>query len=137
MCDAVIHALEKGPLDPDGLRAAVGKAVRNLGDEGKKKGLTTRFPWLSASGKTAGDIRRVPVAGRLDQQRYKYTLWRPNPLRNFKLYPHEASLHRARAAVLCVDRTRPHRRVSMVLRAGCEGGEGRPGTFEAGADCGG
>ena len=23
--------------------------------------------------------------GRLDQQRYKYTLWRPNPLRNFKL----------------------------------------------------
>jgi hypothetical protein len=33
----------------------------------------------------SGDIRRIPINGRLDQQRYKYTIWRPNPLRGFKL----------------------------------------------------
>jgi hypothetical protein len=27
-----------------------------------------------------GEIRRVPTNGRLDQQRYDYALWRPNPL---------------------------------------------------------
>jgi hypothetical protein len=27
-----------------------------------------------------GEIRRVPTNGRLDQQRYKYALWKPNPL---------------------------------------------------------
>src|SRR5271163_1508290 len=44
LCDAVVSALEKGPLDPDGLRDATGKAVRNLGPEGKKKGLSTTLP---------------------------------------------------------------------------------------------
>ena len=32
-----------------------------------------------------GEIRRVPVNGRLDQQRYRYTMWRPNPLSTFHL----------------------------------------------------
>ena len=32
-----------------------------------------------------GDIRRVPVNGRLDQQRYAYTPWKPNPLSTFAL----------------------------------------------------
>ena len=31
LCDAVLAGLEKAPLDPDGLREATGKAVRNLG----------------------------------------------------------------------------------------------------------
>jgi Winged helix DNA-binding domain len=96
LCDAVIHALEKGPLDPDGLRETTGKAVRNLGDEGKKKGLTTTLPVALGKLQTAGDIRRVPVNGRLDQQRYKYTLWRPNPLRNFKLSTEQAYTELAR-----------------------------------------
>jgi len=38
LCDAVVRALEKGPLDPDGIRQATGKASRSLGDDGKKKG---------------------------------------------------------------------------------------------------
>jgi hypothetical protein len=96
LCDAVIHALEKGPLDPDGLREAVGKAVRNLGAEGQKKGLTTTLPVALGKLQTSGDIRRIPVNGRLDQQRYKYTLWRPNPLRNFKLSTEEAYAELAR-----------------------------------------
>ena len=96
LCDAVLHALEKEPLDPDGLREAIGKAVRNLGAEGKKKGLTTTLPVALGKLQVAGDIRRVPVNGRLDQQRYKYTLWRPNPLRNFKLSTEEAYTELAR-----------------------------------------
>ena len=96
LCDAVLHALEKEPLDPDGLREATGKAVRNLGAEGKKKGLTTTLPVALGKLQVAGDIRRIPVNGRLDQQRYKYTLWRPNPLRNFKLSTEEAYTELAR-----------------------------------------
>ncbi|MGD0301823.1 MAG: crosslink repair DNA glycosylase YcaQ family protein [Bryobacteraceae bacterium] len=96
LCDAVLHALEKGPLDPDGLREATGKAVRNLGAEGKKKGLTTTLPVALGKLQTMGDIRRIPVNGRLDQQRYRYTLWRSNPLRNFKLSTEEAYTELAR-----------------------------------------
>jgi len=32
-----------------------------------------------------GEIRRVPVDGRLDQQRYRYAPWSDNPLGDFKL----------------------------------------------------
>ena len=60
LCDAVVSALEKGPLDPDGLREVTGKAVRNLGAEGKKKGLTTTLPVALEQLQASGDIRRVP-----------------------------------------------------------------------------
>ncbi len=93
---SVVAALEKGPLDPDGLREATGKAVRNLGEEGKKKGLTTTLPVALGRLQTEGEIRRIPVNGRLDQQRYKYTLWRPNPLRGYELSAEEAHQELAR-----------------------------------------
>ncbi len=96
LCDAVVSALEKGPLDPDGLREVTGKAVRNLGAEGKKKGLTTTLPVALEQLQASGDIRRVPVNGRFDQQRYQYALWRPNPLRGFKLSPEEVYTELAR-----------------------------------------
>jgi Winged helix DNA-binding domain len=85
LCGAVIAALAKEPLDPEGLREATGRAVRNLGLEGQKKGLTTTLPVALGRLQASGDIRRIPINGRLDQQRYKYTIWRPNPLRGFKL----------------------------------------------------
>jgi hypothetical protein len=96
LCEAVVKALEEGPLDPDGIRAATGKAVRNLGAEGQKKGLTTTLPVALGKLQAHGEIRRIPVNGRLDQQRYKYTLWRPNPLRGFKLSSEEAYMELAR-----------------------------------------
>lgn len=34
---------------------------------------------------TAGKVRRIPVSGRLDQQRYRYARWSPNPLAGYKL----------------------------------------------------
>jgi hypothetical protein len=93
---AVIAALAREPLDPEGLREATGRAARNLGAAGQKKGLTTTLPVALGRLQASGDIRRIPINGRLDQQRYKYTLWRPNPLRNFKLPQEEAFTQLAR-----------------------------------------
>jgi hypothetical protein len=85
LCDAVVKALEKagGPLDPDAIRDATGKASRSLGEEGKKKGVTTTLPLALGLLQARGEIRRVPVNGRLDQQRYAYVRWTPNPLASF------------------------------------------------------
>jgi hypothetical protein len=83
LCDGIVMALSKGPLDPDGIREATGKASRNLGEEGKKKGLTTTLPLALGRLQTEGKIRRVPTNGRLDQQRYKYMNWSPNPLAKY------------------------------------------------------
>jgi hypothetical protein len=96
LCDAVTAALEKGPLGTEELREATGKATRNLGEEGKKKGVSTTLPLALGKLQESGDIRRVPSNGRFDQQRYQYSLWRPNPLRGFKLSPEEVHAELAR-----------------------------------------
>ena len=84
LCSAVLQALESKPLEPHELRLATGEAARNLGEEGKKKGLTTTLPVALGILQMRGEIRRVPTNGRLDQQRYRYSLWRPNPLAKVK-----------------------------------------------------
>lgn len=86
----VVAALRKGPLPPEALKEALGSAVRNLGEEGKKKGVTTTLPLALGYLQTSGEIRRVPSNGRLDTQRYLYTLWEPNPLSGFPLSREEA-----------------------------------------------
>ncbi len=96
LCAGVIDALAKAPLDPDELRQRLGGLVRNLGEEGKKKGLTTTLPAALGRLQEEGEIRRVPVDGRLDRQRYRYTLWRPNPLAKFKLSREEVQVELAR-----------------------------------------
>jgi hypothetical protein len=85
LCQAVVTALKHEPLDPGQIRDAVGPAARNLGEEGKKKGMITTLPVALGRLQAEGEIRRVPVNGRLDQQRYKYVRWSPNPLAKFKL----------------------------------------------------
>jgi hypothetical protein len=77
---AVADALASGPLDPDGLKQILGAKVRNLGEAGKKKGVTTTLPLALGSLQSLGLIRRIPTNGRLDQQRYRYALWQSNPL---------------------------------------------------------
>ena len=57
LCDAVGKAVGKVPLGPDAIRGAVGSAARSLGEEGKKKGVSTT------------------LHGRLDRQRYLYVAW--------------------------------------------------------------
>jgi hypothetical protein len=71
---AVLAALATGPLEPAALKAAVGDAVRSLGPEGKKRGLTTTLPLALGALQATGAIRRVPINGRLDQQRYRYAI---------------------------------------------------------------
>ncbi len=93
---AVLAALEGGPLDPGALRNAVGGAARSLGEEGKKKGLATTLPLALGRLQSSGDIRRVPMNGRLDQQRYRYARWSPNPLSGFQLSLDEAYVELAR-----------------------------------------
>ena len=64
-----------GPLDPKQLKERLGDAVRSLGEEGKKKGASTTLPTVLGLLQADGRIRRVPVNGRLDVQRYAYTAW--------------------------------------------------------------
>ncbi|MDP8981926.1 MAG: winged helix DNA-binding domain-containing protein [Acidobacteriota bacterium] len=96
LCAAVLAALKKGPLEPEALREATGGASRNLGEAGKKKGVTTTLPLALGQLQLTGAIRRVPVNGRLDQQRYRYALWSPNPLAKYKLSTEEANVELAR-----------------------------------------
>ena len=84
LCDAVLAALGREPLDPDAIRQATGTASRSLGEAGKKKGLTTTLPLALGRLQGRGEIRRVPVNGRLDQQRYRYAVWKPSPLARYK-----------------------------------------------------
>jgi hypothetical protein len=80
LCEVVIDVLSKGALLPDELTQASGGAVRSLGAEGTKKGLSSTLPLALGRLQAAGEIRRIPVNGRLDQQRYRYARWQPNPL---------------------------------------------------------
>ncbi|MER7845356.1 crosslink repair DNA glycosylase YcaQ family protein [Kitasatospora sp. NPDC096077] len=76
LCLAVERALAGGAtLDPTTIREAVGDAVRPLGEAGRKRGLSTTLPLALGLMQSRGRIRRVPVNGRLDQQRYGYVGW--------------------------------------------------------------
>jgi hypothetical protein len=96
LCRKIIAALAESPLEPEEMRAAAGDAVRSLGEDGKKRGLTTTLPLAVGRLQAEGEIRRIPVSGRLDQQRYRYALWRPNPLATARLSVEEAHVEIAR-----------------------------------------
>ncbi|HYK89567.1 MAG TPA: crosslink repair DNA glycosylase YcaQ family protein [Acidobacteriota bacterium] len=96
LCSAVLDALAKGPLDPEQIRDAAGNAARSLGEEGKKKGLNSTLPLALGKLQSDGEIRRLPINGRLDQQRYRYALWRPNPLSRHSLSMEESYTELAR-----------------------------------------
>ncbi len=75
---AVLKTLDGGVVrDPAQLKDELGGQVRNLGEEGRKRGQTTTLPATLGLLQAAGEIRRVPVNGRLDQQRYGYARWQP------------------------------------------------------------
>ncbi|MGC9998566.1 MAG: crosslink repair DNA glycosylase YcaQ family protein [Bryobacteraceae bacterium] len=90
LCDAVLLALKNGPAEPDRIRATVGPKARSLGADGRRKGLASTLPLALDRLQVSGHIRRLPTNGRLDQQRYRYALWNPNPLKNCKLSSAEA-----------------------------------------------
>lgn len=75
----VVAALRAEPgLDPKQLRDRLGDLVRNLGADGKKRGVTTTLPLALGRLQLHGKIRRVPISGRLDEQRYTYVPWFPD-----------------------------------------------------------
>jgi hypothetical protein len=96
LCAGVLAALDGGPLDPEQIRAAVGDLARNLGPEGAKKGVGTTLPVALGRLQAEGEIRRVPVNGRLDQQRYRYARWSPSPLRGADRSAEETATELAR-----------------------------------------
>lgn len=77
LCTAVLQTVGERPMDPSELKDNLGGAVRNLGEEGRKRGQSTTLPAALGLLQAAGEIRRVPVNGRLDQQRYGYVRWSP------------------------------------------------------------
>ncbi len=81
LCVTVTDLLDSAaePLTPAALKDAAGTAVRNLGEAGRKRGTTTTLPLALGLLQARGDVRRVPVNGRLDQQRYGYVRWSPSP----------------------------------------------------------
>jgi hypothetical protein len=76
LCLTVVQVLaEDDPMEPAMIREAAGAAVRPLGDAGRRRGLSTTLPLALGLLQARGSIRRVPVNGRLDQQRYGYVRW--------------------------------------------------------------
>lgn len=96
LCDAVLDALTGRTLLPDEIKQAVGKGVRSLGEEGTKKGLPSTMPLALGRLQAAGEIRRVPANGRLDQQRYRYTRWQPGPLARGRMPKEQVGVELAR-----------------------------------------
>ncbi|MDF1502827.1 crosslink repair DNA glycosylase YcaQ family protein [Roseisolibacter sp. H3M3-2] len=97
LCEAVLGALAgSAALEPDAIRAAVGDRARSLGDAGKKKGLSTTLPLALGQLQARGEIRRVPVNGRLDQQRYAYVRWDDGPRTATRPAPDDAVRELAR-----------------------------------------
>jgi len=96
LCAAVLKGLARAPLEPDEIREAAGGAVRSLGPEGVKRGMSSALPAALGILQTEAEIRRIPVNGRFDQQRYRYALWNPNPLAACKLTEEQAFTELAR-----------------------------------------
>ncbi|MBL8064627.1 MAG: winged helix DNA-binding domain-containing protein [Chthonomonadaceae bacterium] len=96
LADTVCKLLESGPQDPRQLRAELGGIVRSFGEEGKKVGITTDLPLALGRLQAQGRIRRIPVSGRLDSERYAYALWDPNPLTGNQFSPEDALAKLAR-----------------------------------------
>ena len=132
LCAAIEKALARETLGTDELREAVGSAARSLGPDGAKKGLASTLPLGLGRLQSEGRIRRVPVNGRLDQQRYKYAAWSPSPLAKVSLSLEDAFTELARK-VLHVDWAGHTRRVPMVLGPRRQGREGGDRAAEAGA----
>jgi hypothetical protein len=75
LAEGILQALDGTPKEPAAIKALVGDRARSLGEEGKKRGMTTTLPMVLGRLQVQGQILRRPVNGRLDQQRYGYIRW--------------------------------------------------------------
>jgi len=77
LADNMAAALAGGPLDARAISAIV--SPRHLGEAGKKKGMMTTSVLGISRLQIEGRIRRLPQGGRLDTERFQYTLWEDGP----------------------------------------------------------
>ncbi|WP_199922941.1 DNA glycosylase AlkZ-like family protein [Streptomyces sp. NRRL B-24484] len=76
LCLTIGHVLSpEAPLEPAAIRESAGGSVRSLGEAGRRRGVSTTLPLALGLLQSRGQARRVPVNGRLDQQRYGYVRW--------------------------------------------------------------
>lgn len=76
--EAVLEALEQGPLTTSQIKSAVPDGtVRRLGEIGKKVGISSTLPPTLRTLEFAGRVERLPVDDRLDHEKY---VWRRPPI---------------------------------------------------------
>lgn len=85
--DKVLQILKEGPVTPQQLKPRLDDCIRSFGDEGKKRGVTTNLPIALGTLQVKGLIRRIPTGGRLDTQRFSYTI---SSLKTVDIPPQEA-----------------------------------------------
>lgn len=90
LSQAVLDTLGDESLQPRDLKERLGGMVREFGAEGQKRGLLSTLPLALGRLEGAGEIRRIPNNGRLDQKRYAYARWPDNPLARVHLSEEEA-----------------------------------------------
>lgn len=90
LCEAVYGCLQGRALEPREIRSELGGRVRDLGAEGRRRGVASTLPVALSHLQRAGKIRRISTDGRLDHERYRYTAWDPSPLEGVDLDATEA-----------------------------------------------
>jgi hypothetical protein len=82
----VVKALRHGPLSPDGLRQALPEgAIRNLGERGKKVGMSSPLPTALRYLEFEGKVERTLEGGRLDSEKYEWRVPAKNPFTGAKV----------------------------------------------------
>jgi len=80
LADATLKILGVSRLGVNEIKKGLGDKVRSFGEEGKKRGISTDLPGVISRLQTTGQIRRIPVNGRLDNEKNLYEVWNDNPL---------------------------------------------------------
>lgn len=88
------HLCDK-TLSPAEIKVELGEIIVSFGEDGKKRGMSTSLPMVLGELQAEGKVRRIPVNGRLDQERYRYETWDPNGI----LYDGDADFDLIRLAV--------------------------------------
>lgn len=79
LCQAICDVTNDQPQDPKQIKDRIGDASRSLGEEGKKRGQTTTLPLGLGRLQAQGLIRKVPLNGRFDTERFGYVRWDNGP----------------------------------------------------------
>lgn len=88
LSSAVLSALKRHPMTPDQIRKALPEGtIRNLGEKGKKVGISSPLPSALRHLEFAGKVERVPENGRLDSERYAWGIPKKSPFAAAKVPP--------------------------------------------------